>query len=82
MVRGGLVVSVLRQIVFAAVMFGAVLRCNRLGGCVGGSVFDDLAPDALAAAAAAVVTVTRATAAGMLLVFLIGLAMGAFLGLD
>ena len=66
-----------------AFMCGVVMRLRGARG-VGAGVVDDLALHPLAAAAAALVAVARtaATVAGAVLGFFLGLAMGAFVGLD
>ena len=63
---------------------GLVILAAGRPACVGAGVLDDLALHPLAAAAAALVAVARtaATVAGAVLGFFLGLAMGAFVGLD
>src|SRR5262249_30134480 len=58
-----------------------VIVIDRCRGVAFGAL-DDLALHALAAVASARTTVARAPAAVTMLVFLLGLAMGAFIGLD
>jgi len=62
-------------------VFLALMRLGRLRR-VGACVLDDLALDALAIAAAARVAVARTAAVGAVFALLLGLAMGAFVGLD
>ncbi len=68
------------------ILFGVLVSFVRLGGLrgVGARMFDDLALDPLAAAAAARVAVARTAAAmvGAVFGFFLGLAMGAFVRLD
>jgi hypothetical protein len=85
MLRIGMVMfGVVGVAVFGVLAFAmpvAVMRLNgprRIGRCV----FDNVALDPLAIAAAARVAVARTAAVGAILGFFLGLAMGAFVGLD
>jgi hypothetical protein len=65
-------------------LFGAWLALDRLGrlGEARFGTFDDFALNAVASAAAARTAVPRALAVGTVFVLFLGLAMGAFVGLD
>jgi hypothetical protein len=69
-----------RLLAFTAETMGFVC-CLRAGGLIRRGI-DDLAANALALGSAARAAMTRAPARRAMLAFLLGLAMGAFLGLD
>jgi len=85
MVMPGVVsVAVFGVLAFDMLAFHKLVAVMRLSGLrrIGRCVFDNVALDPLAIAAAARVAVARTAAVGAILGFFLGLAMGAFVGLD